>query len=239
MKKLIFLLCILAGIACQKSQPTVASFDSVKDEKMISALTKAYHLSSFNQEASPEQTKLITASLESNDKYNNILSKIDMPSLKIFSNKQENIIVAMFNFENTSEKLFSVKGYFSNNKFVITNDFLYGRKLKDKENGQIIITNNNDATLINIVNGVQTYSPIESQSIEFKALQMNDCEGNHGGTGFCQRQAGERFSDCYKSEKDEFCDGFWSCIAVDTQPQVMLLIAAACSCGASPCIVKK
>jgi hypothetical protein len=122
---------------------------------------------------------------------------------------------------------------------VITNDFLYGRKLKDKENGQIIITNNNDATLINIVNGVQTYSPIESQSIEFKALQMKDCEGNHGGTGFCQRQAGERFSDCYKSEKDEFCDGFWSCIAVDTQPQVMLLIAAACSCGASPCIVKK
>jgi len=88
MKKLIFLLCILAGIACQKSQPTVASFDSVKDEKMISALTKAYHLSSFNQEASPEQTKLITASLESNDKYNNILFKIDMPSLKIFSNKQ-------------------------------------------------------------------------------------------------------------------------------------------------------
>ena len=235
MKNVIILFCVIAALACQKHQTVVSSFDNVKDEKLISALTKAYHLSSFNQPATAEQKNIITNTLEASDKYKTILSKLDPNSLKIYANKDENIIVAMFNFENTSEKLFSIKGYFLNNKFIVTNDFLYGRKLTDKDNGQIIITNNNDATLINIVNGVQSYAPIESGSVQFKALQMNDCAGNHGGTGFCQRQAGERFSDCYKSEKDEFCDGFWSCIAVDTQPQVMLLIAAACGCSASPC----
>ena len=64
---------------------------------------------------------------------------------------------------------------------------------------------------------------------------MKDCMGNHGGTGFCQRQPGERFSSCYKAEKDEFCDSFVSCLAVDLLPPVMLLIAAACSCNATPC----
>lgn len=141
----------------------------------------------------------------------------------------------MFSFENNEDKYFSIKGYFTKKSFVVTNEFFFGRKIKDKNNGQILITNNGDATIINVVNGVQTYSAIESDSQHFQNLQMNDCAGNHGGTGFCQRQAGERFADCYKAEKDEFCDGFWSCIAVDTQPQVMLLIAAACGCSATPC----
>lgn len=235
MKKSLLLFCIITFFSCQKNQATSSNFDNVKDEILINSLKKSYNLSSFNIEPSPHQKTIITSSLIANLRYKNILSKLNMNSLRLFENKEEGITIAMFNFENTSEKLFSIKGYFINSKFIITNDFLYGRKKEDKENGQIIITNNNDAALINIVNGVQSYSTIGSQSLAFKALKMNDCAGNHGGTGFCQRQPGERFSDCYKSEKDEFCDGFWSCIAVDTQPQVMLLIAAACGCGATPC----
>lgn len=225
-------------LACQKSQQVITSFDNVKDEKLITALKKAYNFSSFDEEPSQQEKIIITEALSISHKYKNVLSKININSLKIYENKDENITVAIFNFENSSEKLFSLKGYFLNNKFIITNDFLFERKIEDKENGQIIITNNNDAVIIKIDNGIQSYSTIESQSLDFMALQINDCMGNHGGTGFCQRQAGEKFSDCYKAEKDEFCDSFWSCIAVDTQPQVMLLIAAACGCGATPCSTK-
>lgn len=235
MKNLSLLVVLIALYSCQKNQSLESTFDNVKDAKLISALKSSYNLSSFNIKATEEQENIIKEALIADPKYKNIFPKLNVSSLRLFENKDEGIIIAIFNFENTSEKLFSIKGYVLQNKFIITNDFLFGRKLENKNNGQIIITNNNDAMLINVENGVQSFRPIQKQAAVFKAFQMNDCAGNHGGTGFCQRQAGERFSDCYKSEKDEFCDGFWSCLAVDTQPQVMLLIAAACSCGATPC----
>lgn len=235
MKNIFLAICIISVFSCQKNQPVIQSFDRIKDEKLIIALKNEYNFSSFDVDPTPQQKAVITTSLISSIKYKNILSKLDINSLRIYENKEENITIAIFNFENTNDRFFSVKGYFLKNKFIVTNDFLYGRKLEDKENGQIIITNNNDAVLINVVNGVQSYSTINSHSLEFKALQINDCLGNHGGTGFCQRQAGERFSTCYKAEKDEFCDSWISCLAVDTLPPVMLLIAAACSCNATPC----
>jgi hypothetical protein len=233
MKKILFITLSILLFSCQKESKS--SFDNVRDEKLILALKEAYNFSTFDHEPTPLQKSIITETLSESPNYKTVFPKINLNSMRIYENKDENTTIAMFNFVNSSDKLFSIKGYFSNKNFIITNDFLYGRILEDKENGKIIITNNNDAILINVANGIQSYSTIESQSVEFKAFQMKDCMGNHGGTGFCQRQPGERFSTCYKAEKDEFCDSFVSCLAVDLLPPVMILIAAACSCIATPC----
>lgn len=234
----IFFIAILAIslVACQKNQTETAVFDNEKDAKLINSLKLAYGLSAFNVTPSQSQRELIFSSLStSTGVYSKVASKIKKNSIKLFENKNEGITIAMMCFEETPEKYYSVKGYFSEGAFHITNEFLFGRKLTDKNNGQIIITNNNDATLINIENGIQSFTQLGYNDAEYKILQVKDCHGNHGGTGFCQREPGEKFSDCYKAEKDEFCDGFWSCLAVDTQPQVMLLIAAACGCDATQC----
>jgi len=39
---------------------------------------------------------------------------------------------------------------------------------------------------------------------------------------------GESFKECFKREQDDFCDGFWSCLAVETQPIISVLIAIHC-----------
>lgn len=58
-----------------------------------------------------------------------------------------------------------------------------------------------------------------------KELSLNSEAG-----GLCQREKGEKFKDCFKREADEFCDGFFSCIAIATHPVISILIAALCSC---------
>lgn len=66
-----------------------------------------------------------------------------------------------------------------------------------------------------------------------KLITSRTAVDDHGGNGFCQREAGESFSTCFKAETDEFCDSFISCIALATQPAVSIVIALACSCHAA------
>ncbi|MBX9783111.1 MAG: hypothetical protein K2X48_07445 [Chitinophagaceae bacterium] len=236
MKKLLFGLLVITMAACQKNEAEIPTFDKDKDSKLISSLKQAYGLSSFNVEPNQEQRDMIFSALtKSTGVYQKVSSKILENSIRIFENKNEGITIAMMRFEESPEKYYSVKGSFIKGVFQINSEFLFGRKVFDKNNGQIIVTNNNEAALINIENGIQSYSQLGYNEAEYRIIQVTDCHGNHGGTGFCQREPGESFSACYKAEKDEFCDGFWSCIAVDTQPQVMLLIAAACGCNATQC----
>jgi hypothetical protein len=236
MKKLLFALLTITMVACEKNESEMPTFDNDKDAKMISSLKQAYGLTTFNGEPNQAQREMIFSALtNSTGVYQKVSSKILKNSIRLFENKNEGITIAMMRFEDSPEKYYSVKGTFVKGTFQIASEFLFGRKVVDKNNGQIIITNNNEATMINIENGVQTYSQLGYNEAEYRIIQVTDCHGNHGGTGFCQREAGESFSTCYKAEKDEFCDGFWSCIAVDTQPQVMLLIAAACGCSATQC----
>lgn len=63
---------------------------------------------------------------------------------------------------------------------------------------------------------------------------VDDCYGNHGGTGFCQREPGESTSVCYKAEVDEFCDDLLGCEGL-LYWQVHALILASCSCSATLC----
>ena len=235
MKNLLIVLLAISLCSCQKNQSFIPGIDFVRDQKVINKLKSAYNFTTFNITATKEQHDMIHAAIASFEKYNNIYKNLNESSIRLFENKVDGFAVVMFQFEETPEKLFSIKGYFKFNKFIITNDYLFERKIWNKNNGKIIISNKNEEVVINIFNGNQNILSPVTQSSENISIQMIDCAGNHGGTGFCQRQIGEKFSDCYKAEKDEFCDGFWSCIAVDTQPQVMLLIAAACSCSATPC----
>ncbi|MCM5527883.1 hypothetical protein [Parasegetibacter sp. NRK P23] len=233
-----FLIAVLAIslVSCKKEQKGIATFDNEKDAQLISSLKVAYGLSAFDVAPSQSQSDVIFSSLSGyTGVYSRIASKIQKKSIRLFENKNEGITVAMMRFEETPEKYYAVKGYFSKGAFQITNEFLFGRKITDQNSGQIVITNNSDAILIDVENGIQFFTQLGYNDAEYRIIQVKDCQGNHGGTGFCQREPGESFSNCYKAEKDEFCDGFWSCLAVDTQPQVMLLIAAACGCNATQC----
>lgn len=235
MKSLLIIFLTITLYSCQKNQSFVPDFDLVRDEGIINKLKSAYNFSSFNIKPTKDQENLIRSAIAKFKKYNNVYTKLNEGSIRLFENNVDGFAIVMFQFDDNLEKLYSIKGYFKLNEFLITNDYLFERMGWNDNNEKIILTSNNDAVVINILNGKQTISPVANQSSELISIQMSDCDGNHGGTGFCQRQAGEKFSDCYKAEKDEFCDGIWSCIAVDTIPPVMLLIAAACSCSATPC----
>ena len=236
MKKLLVAFLAIAVMACQNNETEISTFDREKDAKLISSLKKAYNLSSFDIEPTEIQASSIMSALKGTASLSqeNFL-KIEKSSIRLYENKSEGITIAIMQFGDSPDKLCSLKGTFSKGRFQIINEFFFARKMVDKDNGQIIITNNDDATFINVVGGVETYLRLNRKEADYRIFQTNDCQGRHGGTGFCQREQGESFSDCYKAEKDEFCDGFWSCIAIDTQPQVMLLVAGACSCSASQC----
>lgn len=190
----------------------------------------------FDKTATEVEKIEIVASTKINSTYFGKLSnKINQSNIKLFTNTSENITIAIFRFLDDPNKLFGVKGYFLNGKFNFMKEILVGKKLQSVSNGEAVILNGHEGLIIKSVNGIDEISPINEEQGRLKIIQVDDCLGNHGGTGFCQREAGESFSSCYKAEKDEFCDGFFSCIAVDTQVPVMLLIAGACSCSASEC----
>jgi len=105
------------------------------------------------------------------------------------------------------------------------NEILYAGMMKDQQNGKMVIYKNGEGILIDINNGQATISDLNVKWNNFFAFL-------HGGElgEFCQREPGESFRQCYTAEKDEFCDSFISCVAVDTQPFVAIAIASACSC---------
>lgn len=106
-------------------------------------------------------------------------------------------------------------------------EMLYYGKMNDQANGEMAVLKGNDAVLITVLSGKTTIRGIGKDEWAQRFVLAD-----HGGRPgeFCQREPGESFSTCYKAEADEFCDSFISCIAVNTQPQVVLLIAASCSC---------
>lgn len=105
------------------------------------------------------------------------------------------------------------------------NEILYAGIMKDQQNGWMAIYKSGEGILIEIKNGQPTITDLNEKWNTYFAFL-------HGGQPgeFCQREPGESFRKCYAAEKDEFCDSFISCIAVDTQPFVAIAIAAACSC---------
>lgn len=175
-------------VACQKTETIKSGFDEQKDAKLITALKTAYGLTSFNIEPSKSQNDLILNSLSKSLIFSKFESKIDKKTIRLFENSQEGVVVAMMKFNDSPDKYYSVKGTFIKGSFLVSTESLLGRKIVDKNNGQIIITNNDQATLITFTNGIQNYSQLGYADAEMKIIQVKDCQGRHGGTGFCQRE---------------------------------------------------
>jgi hypothetical protein len=237
LKNLVIAVIILSVFAaCQKKKVDNTLFSSKTEHTLVLSLQKAYGLNVFDIEATTEQKSIIIGSLQdSKYLYGKLKKRIDESSIRLFINSSENNVISVFRFLNDNNRYYAVKGSFSKNEFYPANEYLYGRTIEDSNNGQIVLINNQEALEINFVNGKHSINNLGKENAEFKIIQANDCQGNHGGTGFCQREPGESFGSCYNAESDEFCDSFISCIALNTNPTVPILLATACSCTATLC----
>jgi hypothetical protein len=134
---------------------------------------------------------------------------------------KDNMKIYMARFKNNANRIYSVSS--------LGTEVLYVGLMRDARNGQMAVLKKGEAVLINVKDGFA-----EIKDLDRKQWGYYFTTQYHGGRGFCQRMKGETFATCYKAEADEFCDSFISCLAVDTQPIVVIVIAAACSCDAKP-----
>lgn len=131
----------------------------------------------------------------------------------------QNVKIYMAKFRSDPNRIYAVNSKGS--------EILYVGMMRDDLNGEMAVYKSGEAVLISVKNGIGIISNLDSKQWGYFFTKKQ-----HGGeTGeFCQREPGETFSQCYNAEKDEFCDSFISCLAADTQPIVIITIAAACSC---------
>ena len=106
-------------------------------------------------------------------------------------------------------------------------EILYVAQMKNKKNGRIGLMKDGEAIVIEVTDGKNQIH--DTGGNEFQARFAGKY---HGGNGFCQRRKGESFAACFRAESDEFCDSFISCVALATQPTVVIVIGLACSCNA-------
>jgi|GEM_PF-7113224 len=135
----------------------------------------------------------------------------------------ENIIKTNGNYSviyNDGSKLEIKK--LSDNRFVAS-----GTKILDSEFGyNVNIENKNFNIAFFNKDFSEHYSISEfSNNIDKFNLQKRPCDEHPEGSG---ENGEETFKECYEREKDEFCDGFWSCLAIDTNPAILVLIAIHC-----------
>lgn len=142
--------------------------------------------------------------------YASVKDSLDLSHIETTTGK-EGVLIYMAKFKGNPDRIYatSEKG-----------DVLFTRHITDEKNATVEIQKGNEIAVINIKDGE-------------KRISSRTADLYHGGSGFCQREAGESFSTCFKAETDEFCDSFISCIALATQPTVSIVIAIACSCNAS------
>jgi hypothetical protein len=131
-----------------------------------------------------------------------------------------NVVIYMARFKENPHKIYAVN--------TLGNEILYSSDMKDEKNGSIGLMKNGEAIVIEFNNGAKTVKDISNN--QFQARYASEY---HGGSGFCQREKGESFGACFNAESDEFCDSFFSCVALATQPPVAILIGLACSCNAN------
>jgi hypothetical protein len=206
------------------------------ESTLAAAVAKHFHLSIFDKKATTNDVEQIVSSLQkSGNLYRKIAQLIDFENVRLFIDSDRNKTTAIFKFKETDDKYYSVNGSFNKTGFYLEDELLYGRDKITDENGSVYIIKNNEAIEINYQNGSRSINEVNTSKAEFQIIQATDCQGNHGGTGFCQREAGESYGACYNAETAEFCDSFVSCVALATNPTISVLIGLACSCSARPC----
>jgi hypothetical protein len=150
--------------------------------------------------------------------YEQLKSRLDVSLMKKTA-MPGNVVIFMVPFRNDPSRIYAVCS---------RGEVLYSGRMRDAANGSIGILKNGEALRIDFVNGAWSVHDMGAKQYRLYFAQKK----LHGGKGFCQRQQGERFSDCFKAESDEFCDSFISCVALATQPTVAIVVALSCTCDA-------
>lgn len=142
--------------------------------------------------------------------YDKVKNELDLSKVTVYKDKTGSFTY-LIAFK-SSDKMYAYKN---------GSELVSSRKMKDAKNGTIAIMRDNGAVLITFKDGAREIRDMTSS--EYKVQQT---------LGFCQGSPVVSFGDCYRRECDEFCDGFWSCAALATQPTIGLLIGISCSCYA-------
>ncbi|MEO6930811.1 MAG: hypothetical protein ABI151_04225 [Chitinophagaceae bacterium] len=140
--------------------------------------------------------------------FEQVKNRLDFSTITKFTGK-ENQEVWLVQFKGDTNSIYAASA---------KSELLYERRFTNTNSGYIDITRGDETIRMSFKNGTRTISAMSTSE--------------HGGTGFCQREQGERFKECFVKESDEFCDSFASCVALATQPAVSVLIGMACSCNA-------
>ena len=242
----ILVICILSIVliitlkSCSKNDnnsiPSNNFFDNMNENEVLKV--KSYFgLDIINIDQRKDlKNELINSLNVKSEYYKRYTNLLDTTNIIMFANSDENNYIAFFYFKNKTKTFLAVKGFLLDNKFLLDKELLYSEKFLNKSNYEIFIVNRDEGILIKHYNGFENIESIESVEKIYKIIQVNDCQGNHGGTGFCQREAGETFANCYRAESDEFCTDFFSCMALEYHPGIKLLIALSCQCGAAECV---
>lgn len=240
---------IVFTFSCRKDfKNDLVSMNVIKDEKAISALKDAYEYEDFDVIASKIQSNQIISSASVYSKsFKEISKHLNLINLRLFINPKEGVTVVVFPFLNSNNKAFALKGSFLNGNFIVFNE-IFVEKIRVENKLFTVVCKDDEFFVLSTENGIDKIHNFDIKKLNkidtktqlkenlLKTINIdkvaNDQYGNHGGNGFCQRERNESFSDCYKAEMDELCDGFWGCVGAST-PFAAVLVAAACSCSAT------
>lgn len=201
-----------------------------------------YKTDIFNEPLSNIDKQLLnTIIMEKSNFLKTLSSQADLAKITKTRSTIDNITIYLIPFKNSANRMLLLKGLDNNGSFVLTSEYLLDREVQNEKKGRIMITSSTkEKLLVSYNDGGKAYQNLTPQKtttsvngkVSYKAI--DDCEGNHGGVNFCQRESGESFSACYKAEVDEFCDAVVSCAAL-LYWQVQALIIASCNCSATLC----
>ncbi len=218
-------------VACSKEKTI-----NETSENLIESRLKLKPLAESMQ---ADAIKEIFAKASENSLYfKNVVEKLDKMSSEVYINTNEGRYVAFFTFRNDTTRTYSIFGEMVRGEYFVKGELLTASVHDSNGHYNKYFVKNNEAFMVTLSEGVPpVYRDLDRiPSEKWDIIQVKDCEGRHGGTGFCQREAGETFGACHRAEVDEFTDSFiaWAYYQVN-QKVVDAMIAIACGCSAVEC----
>lgn len=241
MKKKVTLLCTFASIitfsvlilvACQKENNSVKP----TEENLIETRLKMKAI--VNTDKTVALKSIFSNIKKEGIYYSSVLDKLDLSSTKVFLNETDGKYVAIFSFRNDTTKSYSVYGYTIADKYVTEGEILTAKEINsDGSYTKYVVKNQEAFKAISNKNMKPIYQELNTVPTDkWKIVLATDCQGGHGGTGFCQREPGESFGACHNAEVTQFTDDFVGWVAYKLhEPAIDIMIAAACSCTAVQC----
>ncbi|WAC42049.1 hypothetical protein [Pedobacter sp. SL55] len=220
--------------SCKKSREEEKIEKESLNPNLKAKIAEKYQLKNFDVQINEnERLSLIEALEKQSVYYKEFQSELLLNNIRKTTFNAENATVFTIPFKGKDKALvlkFSIIG----SNYVEDNEFVVERKLESKEVGFFKIqTRENEVFQAHFDNGIKKVEEVVKTS-DNRQVQFDDCYGNHGGTGFCQREPGESISACYKAEVDEFCSDLLSCAGL-IHWGVHAVILASCSCAAKMC----